>query len=152
MPTQRRPLALIAGVLALAVVVLGLGRADDDATAAVRHLLDTQVEDWNRKDLDAFLDGYWHAPGLVFQSGAERFNGFEAVPAPLSQDLPGRGREMGRLAFTELEVVVLGPDAALARGRFRLTMSDGTRPSGLFTLILRKQPEGWRIVHDHTSS
>ena len=59
---------------------------------------------------------------------------------------------MGRLAFTGLEVVMLGPDAALARGRFQLSMSDGKRPTGLFTLILRKRPEGWRIVHDHTSS
>jgi ketosteroid isomerase-like protein len=59
---------------------------------------------------------------------------------------------MGRLAFSGLEVVVLGPDAALARGRWQLLMSDGKRPGGLFTLILRKLPEGWRIIHDHTSS
>jgi beta-aspartyl-peptidase (threonine type) len=57
---------------------------------------------------------------------------------------------MGRLAFTDLEVIVVGPDAALTRGRFQLTMSDGKRPSGLFALILRKRPECWRIVHDHT--
>ena len=59
---------------------------------------------------------------------------------------------MGRLAFSGVEVVVLGPDAALARGKWGLTMPDGTRPGGLFTLILRKLPEGWRITHDHTSS
>jgi len=33
-----------------------------------------------------------------------------------------------------------------------LTMPDDTHPGGLFTLVLRKRPEGWRIVHDHTSS
>jgi hypothetical protein len=31
-------------------------------------------------------------------------------------------------------------------------MSDGKRPGGLFTPTLRKQPEGWRIVEDHTAS
>jgi hypothetical protein len=31
-------------------------------------------------------------------------------------------------------------------------MSDGKRSGGLFTLILRKRPEGWRIIHDHSSS
>ena len=25
-------------------------------------------------------------------------------------------------------------------------------PTGIFTLILRKLPAGWRIIHDHTSS
>ena len=59
---------------------------------------------------------------------------------------------MGRLAFSGVEVVLLGPDAALARGRWELTMPDGSHPGGLFTLVLRKFPEGWRITHDHTSS
>jgi uncharacterized protein YbdZ (MbtH family) len=31
-------------------------------------------------------------------------------------------------------------------------MSDGKTPHGLFTLIVRRLPEGWRIVHDHTSA
>jgi uncharacterized protein (TIGR02246 family) len=143
---------LIAGALALAAVFAGIGRADVDEEAAIRRLLDRQVEDWNRKDLDGFLEGYWHAPGVVFQSGAERFDGFEALRSRYRKSYQAEGREMGRLAFHGLEVVVLGPDAALARGRFQLSMSDGKRPSGLFTLILRKRPEGWRIIHDHTSS
>jgi beta-aspartyl-peptidase (threonine type) len=58
---------------------------------------------------------------------------------------------MGNLEFRDVEVDVLAPDAAFARGRWELTMADGKKPGGLFTLILRKFPEGWRIVHDHTS-
>jgi beta-aspartyl-peptidase (threonine type) len=149
MPTQRCKLALIAGAL---VLVAPIGRADEDQATAIRRLLDRQVEDWNRKDLDAFLNGYWHDPGVVFQSGADRFEGFEALRSRYRKSYQAEGREMGRLTFSELEIVVLGPDAAMARGRFQLTMSDGKRPTGLFTLILRKRPEGWRIVHDHTSS
>ncbi len=152
MSIRRTPSVLIAGALALAAFLAGIGRADDDEATAIRRLLDRQVEDWNRKDLDGFLEGYWHAPGVVFQSGAERFDGFEALRTRYRKSYQAEGREMGRLAFTGLEVVVLGPDAALARGRFQLSMSDGKRPTGLFTLILRKRPEGWRIVHDHTSS
>ena len=59
---------------------------------------------------------------------------------------------MGQLAFSELDVESLGPESVLARGRFRLTMPDGTKPTGLFTLIVRKFPDGWKIVHDHTSA
>ena len=58
---------------------------------------------------------------------------------------------MGRLRFDDLEVQLLGPDAALARGRWHLVMKDGSEPNGLFTLIVRLFPDGWKIVHDHTS-
>jgi ketosteroid isomerase-like protein len=46
---------------------------------------------------------------------------------------------------------MLGDEHALVRGRFRLQMKNDA-PTGIFTLILRKTPAGWRIVHDHTSS
>jgi ketosteroid isomerase-like protein len=58
---------------------------------------------------------------------------------------------MGRLAFEDIEVQVLGPDAAFARGRYHLVMKDGSEPTGLFTLLLRRFGTEWRIVHDHTS-
>ena len=155
MPIRRRSHFLIAGAHALVVLGLvpGLVRAADEAeAAAVRQLLDTQVEAWNHKDLDGFLDGYWRSPDVVFQSGADRSDGFETLRARYYKKYKAEGREMGQLVFSGVEVVLLGPDSALARGRWQLTMPDGKRPGGLFTLILRKRPEGWRIVHDHTSS
>jgi ketosteroid isomerase-like protein len=152
MPISRRTTALLFGTLALAALWINPGRADDDEAAAVRRVLDAQVESWNHKDLDGFLDGYHRGPGVVFQSGAERFDGFDALRSRYRKAYQAEGREMGRLAFSGLEVVVLGPDAALARGNWQLVMSDGKRPGGLFTLVLRKLPEGWRIIHDHTSS
>src|SRR4051794_1046926 len=123
------------GLLALAHP--GIVRGAEDEAAAVRGLLDAQVEAWNRKDLDAFLEGYWRSPDVVFQSGAERFDGFEALKARYRNRYQAEGRAMGRLAFDGLEVVVLGPDAVLARGRWQLTMPDGSHPAGLFTLVLR---------------
>jgi beta-aspartyl-peptidase (threonine type) len=58
---------------------------------------------------------------------------------------------MGKLTFSDLEIHVLAPDAAWVGGRWQLDMQDGKKPGGLFTLIFRKLPEGWKIVHDHTS-
>ena len=57
---------------------------------------------------------------------------------------------MGTLSFSDLTVEMLGADAAFARGRFQVVMPDGKQPHGVFTLIFRKFPEGWRIIHDHT--
>ena len=58
---------------------------------------------------------------------------------------------MGALAFTELEVKPLSEHYALATGRWRLERA-GDQPRGRFTLLFRRTPAGWRIVHDHTSS
>jgi ketosteroid isomerase-like protein len=123
----------------------------EEEARVIRGLLDTQVDDWNRRDLDGFLATYWNSPRLVFQSGADRTEGWEATRDRYRKRYQGEGRAMGRLAFTGVEVEILAPDAAFARGRWGLTLPDGGRPGGLFTLILRKRPEGWRIVHDHTS-
>jgi beta-aspartyl-peptidase (threonine type) len=141
------------GALVLSLIQATFGWADDDDPhASARKLLDMQVEAWNRQDLDGFLAGYWHSPEVVFLSGSDRYDGFEAMRARYRRTYQAEGRAMGQLAFKGLEVIVLARDAVLARGRWQLAMPDGKRPGGLFTLILRRQPEGWRIVHDHTSS
>ena len=57
----------------------------------------------------------------------------------------------GTLTFSDLTVEPLAPDAALARGRWKVEWENRSA-GGLFTLLLRKYPDGWRIVHDHTSA
>jgi beta-aspartyl-peptidase (threonine type) len=115
-------------------------------------VLDAQVEAWNRGDLEGFMAGYWHSPELVFCSGATVTKGWDETLARYRKRYQSEGREMGRLRFDDVEVVSLGTDAALARGAWRLHLSDGTEPHGLFTLVLRRLDGAWRIVHDHTSS
>jgi len=57
---------------------------------------------------------------------------------------------MGTLAFSELAVTELAPDAALVFGHWRLTRAKDA-PHGLFTLLVRRTPAGWKIFADHTS-
>lgn len=137
--------------LLLLLVPDGAARADPPADAEVRALLDRQVADWNRKDLDGFLTGYWDSPDVVFQSGADRSRGFAAMRDRYRRNYQAEGKAMGTLAFTDIEVEPLALGIALARGRWALTKPDGSHPHGLFTLILRRLPGGWKIVHDHTS-
>lgn len=58
--------------------------------------------------------------------------------------------KMGTLTFSELRIMRLSGDAALVVGRWRL-VHKGSKPHGRFTLLFRRTPDGWRIVHDHTS-
>jgi len=126
--------------------------SDTVAKAAVEHVLRTQQEAWNRHDLEAFMAGYWNSPQLTFFSGANERNGWQATIDRYRANYTSSGHEMGKLEFSGLRIESLAQDAAFVRGSWRLTMSDGKTPHGLFTLVFRKFPEGWKIVHDHTSA
>lgn len=126
------------------------GSLEDDPATAIRDVLDQQVAAWNRGDLEGFMEGYWKSDELTFFSGNDRTSGWEGTLKRYRDKYQGEGKEMGQLAFSELEIEMLGADAAFVRGRFTLETSVG-KPTGLFTLIVKKLPEGWRIVHDHTS-
>ena len=58
---------------------------------------------------------------------------------------------MGRLEFGNVRIETFDDETALARGRWRLKLPNGSTRTGLFTLMLRRFGEGWRIVHDHSS-
>ena len=120
--------------------------------AAVQAVLDAQVEAWNRGDLEGFMAGYWRSPELAFFSGGSVTSGWEQTLARYRTRYQAEGKQMGRLRFDAIEVVPLAADSAVARGAWRLAMSDGKSPHGLFTLVLRRVDGEWRIVHDHTSA
>ena len=143
-----RILLLLLGILVMMDLPAG---AQDPAPAAIRKVMEDQQNAWNRHDLEGFMAGYWNSPDLTFFSGARESKGWQAALDRYKQNYQGAGHEMGSLQFSNLSIEMLGPDAAFVRGEFRLTMSDGKTPHGLFTLIFRKLPEGWRIVHDHSA-
>ena len=146
---MRRRIVVAAAALAALVVTTG---AEGPPATAVRSVLGAQVEAWNRGDIEGFMAGYWRSPELVFCSGDTVTQGWDETLARYRKRYQSEGREMGQLRFDAVEVVPLGDDAALARGAWRLHMTDGKEPHGLFTLLLRRRDGAWRIVHDHTSA
>jgi ketosteroid isomerase-like protein len=115
----------------------------------IRAVLRAQQEAWNRGDIDGFMNGYARAETTVFVSGDEVMRGWQTVRDRYLKKYSDRAK-MGTLAFSDLEIEPLGPDSALALGRWELKRATDN-PHGRFTLIFRKMPDGWRIVHDHTS-
>lgn len=146
-----RNLVLLMGVLALLVLSASGQETSDSARTAIRKVMEEQQAAWNRHDLEGFMTGYWNSPDLTFFSGAHESKGWQAALDRYKKNYQGAGHEMGKLEFANLRIEMLGPEAAFVRGEFRLTMPDGKTPHGLFTLIFREFPEGWKIVHDHSA-
>jgi len=138
-------------LLLLALAALAQTQPLDAHKSAIRDLLARQVDAWNRGDLEGFMAGYWNSPDLTFFSGAGLTRGWQSTLARYRHKYQGQGKEMGRLDFFDLTVTPLARDAAFVRGHWRLQMKNGQVSGGLFTLILRKFPDGWKIIHDHTS-
>ena len=136
---------------ALAVVILAPLVASAADVDLVKAVLTKQADAWNKGDLDTFLDTYWKSDDLVFFSGGTVSKGHQAVSDRYHKRYKADGKEMGKLTFTDLEVDMLAADAAVVRGKWKLEMK-ADNPDGLFTLIVKKLPGGWKIVHDHTSA
>jgi ketosteroid isomerase-like protein len=144
----------------LVLPILALASAAFAQSAAKIHIIQTEVETvlhaqqdaWNRHDLHEFMSGYWNSPQLTFFSGAKERDGWQATLDRYIATYSSPGHEMGKLEFSNLRIEPLSEDAAFVRGSWQLTMPDGKTPHGLFTLIFRKFPDGWKIIHDHTSA
>lgn len=121
-----------------------------EVNTAIRAVMDAQVTAWNHHDLEGFMAGYWKSPELTFFSGTSETQGWEPTLERYRRSYQAEGHAMGTLSFSDLQIESLGADAAFVRGKFQLVTPDGKQPHGVFTLIFRKFPEGWRIVHDHT--
>ena len=125
-------------------------RRNGETVAAVRAVLDAQVQAWNRGDVEGYMDGYERAETTTFVSGDTVTRGWQTVLERYKQSYDTR-EKMGTLEFTELKIKPLGPFYALAAGRWKLTRA-ADAPHGRFTLLFRRTERGWRITHDHTSS
>jgi ketosteroid isomerase-like protein len=125
---------------------------ETEVRKAIGDVLHAQQDAWNRGDLEAFMTGYWNSPELTFFSGAKEHDGWQAALDRYRAAYASPGHEMGKLEFSGLRIEMLPPDAAFVRGAWGLTMTDGKTPHGLFTLVFRRFPGGWKIVHDHTSA
>jgi uncharacterized protein (TIGR02246 family) len=126
-----------------------LAAQSDDVRAVLTH----SEEAWNRGDLAAFAAYYEDTPETTFIGREVVRGGGQAILGRYRKAYPTR-EAMGTLSFSNAEVRMLAPELALVFGEFHLerTSAGGGNATGRYTLVLRKTPSGWKIIHDHTSS
>lgn len=125
--------------------------------SAIRDAMAAQVAAWNRGDIQAFMQSYEDSPSTTFISSSVQ-HGFRPILERYRKAYASRA-QMGTLTFSNLDIRLLPGscgtvDYAIVTGRFHLartTHGQAKKDDGIFSLLWRKEPAGWRILLDHTS-
>ena len=119
---------------------------------AIRAVLDKQVVDWNRGDLETFATGYKKSPDILFM-GSRISKGYDQMLEGYKKSFSSK-EKMGVLSLSELEVQPLDEHFATVTGRFHLERSaaGGGNAGGFYLLVMEKTPAGWKIVRDDTTN
>lgn len=150
-----KPLLLICLVLNLGVVPFAASAQSDEAQ--IRAAIRAQTEAWNRGDIPAFMQAYENSPETTF-IGITLRKGYQPILQRYQQSYTSR-EQMGTLTFSDIDVRLLSTgcgksEIALVTGKFHLARTargEATKDDGIFSLVWRKGPHGWRIILDHTS-
>jgi uncharacterized protein (TIGR02246 family) len=120
--------------------------------SAIKQVLSDQQDAWNQGDIDTFMHGYKNSPDTTF-IGKSIEHGYAPILARYKQAFATR-EAMGTLDFSNLVVKMLGKNYAVVTGNFHLTRTatGGGDASGVFSLTFERDPEGWRIILDHTTN
>ena len=115
----------------------------------IQSVLMKQREAWNKGDIEGYMQGYWQSDSLIFTSSSNIQRGWNATFEKYKKSYDTK-EKMGTLKFSELEFYTLSKNSAWVLGHWELTRKKD-HPQGVFTLIMRKFSDGWKVVHDHTS-
>lgn len=139
----------LGGVLAWHYGVEPMRRATaaDEAIAMVK----AQEKAWNTGDLPGFLSAYDMNEEITFYSNDTVTKGWVTINDHFTGSYGSKPNLMGKLAFTDLIPEAMNSDTVLIRGRWIVTESEKAG-TGLFTILVKKTPTGWKVVHDHTSA
>lgn len=122
---------------------LEVGRVQDE----IRSVIDRQENAWNDHNIEGFMSDYWKSDEMTFQSGNNRLEGWEVLLNRYKTNYTGE--KMGKLTFSDIKIEVLTNDYAYVLGRWKVEQRDSVK-EGLYTIILKRFPDGWKIIHDQS--
>jgi ketosteroid isomerase-like protein len=159
---MKRVLPFLALLLIAIAPVFPAQTADHAAAAAadeteIRAAIQAQTEAWNHADIPAFMQAYEDSPDTTF-IGATLGKGYQPIRERYMRNYT-TPEQMGKLTFNDLDIRLLPSgcgksEIALVTGKFHLDRTahgDAKKDDGIFSLVWRKGPHGWKIILDHTS-
>ena len=136
--------------VSVGVISVAFSQQSSNWQKEIYSVLLQQQDAWNRSDIEGYMRGYWKSDSLLFTSGGNIQRGWKATYDKYKKSYDTK-EKMGKLEFSKLEINLLSEESAWIFGNWELKR-EKENPKGVFTLILRKFKDEWKIIHDHTSS
>lgn len=152
---MRRMVLLVILAIGACLPVTAQKAAEDEAV--IRSAMQAQADAWNRGDIPTFMQTYEDSEETTFVGLTVR-KGYQPILKRYQENYATR-EQMGTLSYSDLDVRLL-PDGcgkneiALVTGKFHLERAAhgaAKKDDGIFSLVWRKGPQGWKIILDHTS-
>jgi len=132
------------------LLAVPVGASPKSDRAAILETIQRMEAAWNRGDFRGYMAGFKNSD-VVFVSGGKFQDGWQGTLDHYVRDYGGSAERRGRLHFYNMKVDVLGPDAAMLVGQYRLVR--GTRVTeGVNTRLFRKISGHWLITMNHVSA
>ena len=146
----------VIGVMSIGAVTCQ-GQDPQEATdvpatkAKIESILVTQAKAWNEGNLEKFMETYWNSDKLTFSGGGKTTYGWQGTLDKYRKSY-APPKQMGRLHFDELDIMMIESNSALVLGNWHLKMKGDEKRDGNFSLVVKKLDSGWKIIHDHSST
>jgi hypothetical protein len=132
---------------ALAFSLVALAQPRD--AVSIRKVLDEQIKEWNKGNIEGFMQGYWRSDSLMFIGKSGINWGWQKTLDNYRKNYPDT-IAMGKLSYDIILVKELSPEYYYVVGKWMLTRSIGNL-GGHYNLLFRKLNGQWLIIADHSS-
>ncbi len=137
-------------LIALALIAAPAESSPKSERAAILNVIHRMEAAWNRGDFRGYMAGFKN-PDVVFVSGGKFQDGWQGTLEHYIRDYGGWPERRGKLHFYNMKVDLLGPDAAMLIGQYRLERGDRVT-EGVNTRLFRKVRCRWLITMNHVSA
>lgn len=141
---MKKYLFLLCFILSLSVKA----QTSKDRTA-ILNVLEKQRSDWNKGDVEAYMQGYWKSDSLLFVGKSGPTYGWQKTLDNYKRGYPDKAA-MGFLTFGIKKVEFIAKDRAFVLGSWNVKR-EKDELKGYFTLLLRKIDGLWKVIVDHSS-
>lgn len=129
------------------------GQAASTQRQEVHNVVKAYADAANRGDVTAYLETYSRRTDLIEINDGEITRGWDALRDEANRMIGLEGSY--KISIGSIDVIALGATRAIAVFPFVATVATEQGPAqlrGAMTLVLEKSAQGWKIIHDHTSS
>jgi len=116
---------------------------------AILDVLEMQRTEWNKGNLETFMQGYVKSDSLLFVGSSGPTYGWQKTLDNYKKTYAGKAG-MGVLTFGIKKVDFLNTDVAFVLGSWHLKR-EKDEPQGYFTLLFKRLNGEWKIFVDHSS-